>query len=76
MFRSLTLADLPTGTEVRVTSYGYGARQIDCGRTGTVTGHARKRATVQLRRGNGLPAEVRNIDPACLRRTTPSKPLV
>ena len=75
MFRNLTLADLPVGTEVRVASYGYGARQIDCGRTGIVTAHGRKRVTVQLRHGNGLPAEARNIDPACLRRTTPSKAL-
>lgn len=51
---------------VRVIAYGYGARAIDCGRTGTVVGRARKRLIVSLDYGNGEPAEIRNIDRGCL----------
>lgn len=68
-FRDTTLDDLPSGTVVRVAGYGLGARLADCGRTGTVLDHPRSkgRAKVALDPGMGYDAEVRNIDPACLR---------
>lgn len=52
---------------VAVKAYGYGARLIDCGREGTVVQTLRKRYRVELDPGNGMPAESRDIDPACLR---------
>jgi hypothetical protein len=75
MYRRHTLADFPQGTDVRVSAWGIGARLSDVGRTGEVVGLGRTRVKVQLRQGNGFPAEVRSFDPNEIRRTTPRRPL-
>jgi len=53
--------EVKVGSTVRVISYGYGARLIDCGSEGTVTGFGRSRCIVEL------PEGTRNIGPECLR---------
>lgn len=65
-FRDTTADDIPVGTMVRVIAYGYGARKIDCGRTGTVTAHGRTRVTVSLSYGNGEPAGSITVRPLVL----------
>lgn len=65
-FRDTTTNDVPVGTMVRVIAYGYGARKIDVGRTGTVTGHGRTRVTVSLTYGNGEPAGSITVRPFVL----------
>jgi hypothetical protein len=48
--REFTYGDTPLaiGDTVRVTGYGYGATQGDCGRTGVVTGLGRTRAVIDF----------------------------
>lgn len=60
-YRDATFTDLPIGSTVRVIAYGYGARAVDCGQTGTVIRHNRTRVVVQLQYG-----AVRSIAPMCL----------
>lgn len=46
---------------VQVKAWGYGARSMDCGRTGVVTSLDRSRVKVDFGKG-----EVRSISPLCL----------
>jgi hypothetical protein len=68
-YRDATFADLPIGTTVRVIAYGYGARAVDCGQTGTVIHQNRTRVIVHLQYG-----EVRPIAPMCLTPVPPPAP--
>ena len=53
------------GDRVRVTSWGFGARLTDAGRTGRVLGFGRTRVRVALDGGSHA-TEVRAVAPECL----------
>lgn len=57
--------EIREGDTVRVTSWGFGSRLTDAGRTGTVLGFGRSRVRVALD-GGSYATEVRPIGPVCL----------